>query len=383
MNILLVVPDTVMGGITSAAINFCNEMVNRGHGVTFLNMSVSDPPHGLDKRVRVERLHGVEAFWNITATQKQGLPWLLHKSLGFLKKLTIRSGCWYNLIFRKTKNRITFDLAIAFRQCAPCYFYVLKRINAKAKMGFVHGELTYMGDISSWQKYMSSFDKIAYVSDAVRKQFVSKYPDLDKNACTVYNMFSSQKIIEMSELPSDIKIDPQKKCIVTVARVDNNFKQIQWIVDICARLKVENVPCFHWYVVGGGPDYEDTVRLSIEKKVDDVLTFLGDQSNPFSIVKQADFTVLTSKSEAYPMTVIESFILKKPLIVSEFPAIGEMMEHGKHGLIAQQSVESLAQCVRQFLENQDGIYSTCANYLEQYLFSNDTPYHQLITALEK
>ena len=187
----------------------------------------------------------------------------------------------------------------------------------------------------------------------------------------------------MSELPSDIKIDPQKKCIVTVARVDNNFKQIQWIVDICARLKVENVPCFHWYVVGGGPDYEDTVRLSIEKKVDDVLTFLGDQSNPFSIVKQADFTVLTSKSEAYPMTVIESFILKKPLIVSEFPAIGEMMEHGKHGLIARQSVESLVQCVRQFLENQDGIYSTCANYLEQYLFSNDTPYHQLITALEK
>ena len=93
MNILLVVPDTVMGGITSAAINFCNEMVNRGHGVTFLNMSVSDPPHGLDKRVRVERLHGVEAFWNITATQKQGLPWLVHKSLGFLKKLTIRSGC--------------------------------------------------------------------------------------------------------------------------------------------------------------------------------------------------------------------------------------------------------------------------------------------------
>ena len=383
MKILLVVPDTAMGGITTAAVNFCNEMINRGHSVTFLDLSCGEIPNELDGNVAIERLHGREVLWNITSTQSRGLPWISHKVLGFIKKMTVRSGLWYKLIFQKAKNRIPYDVAIAFRQCAPCYCYVLNKTNAKLKMGFVHGELTYMGDISSWQKYMSAFDKIAYVSDAVRRQFISRYPYLEKNACTIYNMFSAKKIIEMSEMPNEIQLDKSKTSIVTVARIDNDFKQIHWIVDVCARLKTEDAPPFCWYIVGDGPDYEQTVRLSVEKKVDDVLNFLGRQDNPFNIEKQADFTVLASKSEAYPMTVIESFILRKPMIVTEFPAVYEMMENGKHGVIADQSVESLTECVRRFLNDQDGIYSTCANFLVQYTFSNDTPYHQLIAALEK
>lgn len=383
MNILLVVPDTSMGGITSAAVNFCNEMIKRGHSVTFLDMSCGEEPSELSGKVVVEHLYGEEVFWNITSKHGCGLPWILHKILGLIKKMTVRSGLWYKIIFRKAKNIIPYDVAIAFRQCAPCYFYVLKKTNAKLRMAFVHGELTYMGDISSWQKYMSAFDKVAYVSDAVRTQFISRYPYLEKNACTIYNMFSAENILKMSGMPCNISFDNEKTNIATVARIENEFKQIHWIVDVCARLKAENVPPFHWYVIGDGPDYEETIQLSIEKKVDDVLTFLGGQNNPFNIVKQANFTVSTSKSEAYGMAVVESLILKKPIIVAEYPAIYEIMENRKHGLIAHQSVESLTECILQFLNNDDEIFSLCSCYIAQCAFSNDVPYHQLLTALKQ
>ena len=63
-------------------------------------------------------------------------------ALGAMKKLTIRSGLWYKLIFSQFNKGECFDVAIAFRQCAPCYSFVLNKVNAKKKIGFVHSLLT-------------------------------------------------------------------------------------------------------------------------------------------------------------------------------------------------------------------------------------------------
>ena len=55
---------------------------------------------------------------------------------------------------------------------------------------------------------------------------------------------------------------------------------------------------------------------------------VGAMNNPYAVLKDADFSVLLSKSEAYPMTVIESFILGVPIVVSRFGSIEEMMLNG-------------------------------------------------------
>jgi len=39
MKILVVAPDTNVGGITTSAVNFCNELSKRGNDVYFLDMS--------------------------------------------------------------------------------------------------------------------------------------------------------------------------------------------------------------------------------------------------------------------------------------------------------------------------------------------------------
>ena len=163
---------------------------------------------------------------------------------------------------------------------------------------------------------MTSFDRVAYVSNAVREQFVAEYPELEKNACTIYNTFNVEQIQSLAAEDCDLTFDESKVNIVTVARIDNAFKQTQWIVEICERLKRETATPFHWYVIGDGPDFDATVALSKEREIDDVLTFVGNRKNPYAFVNQGDFTVLTSKSEAYPMVVIESFILKKPIVVA-------------------------------------------------------------------
>ncbi|MBR3685868.1 MAG: glycosyltransferase [Clostridia bacterium] len=386
MKIFISLSDTCVGGVTTAAVNLANELVSRGHKVFFLDMSRENAcADRLRDGVKLPALKGKSRLWNIgleNIKQARGLKKLGILALGFIKKLTIRSGLWYKLIFSKFNKGESFDVAIAFRQCAPCYSFVLNKVNAKRKMGFVHGELTYMGDISSWKKYMPSFDKIAYVSNAVREQFVAKYPELDKNACTVYNTFDVEQIKRLAEDECDLFFDESKVNIVTVARIDNAFKQTQWIVEICKRLKNETDTPFHWYVVGNGPDFDKTLALSKEQETDDVLTFVGNKNNPYTYIKQSDFTVLTSKSESYGLVVVESLILQRPVVVAEYPAVYEIIEDGKHGLIAKQNVDSISDCVCKMIDDRDGIRDKCEAYLAALMINNDTAYSQFLKAVE-
>ena len=200
MRILLTVTDTGMGGVTTAAVNFSNELASRGHEVVFLDMSgkhqVCDK---LDDSVKLGKLSGRSRYWQLGAgdlARASGIKKLFLAALGIAKKLTIRSGIWNRLIFKKYKEYGEFDVAIAYRQCAPCYSFVLNKVKAKKKLGFVHGEIAYMGDISSWQKYMKHFYKVCYVSEAVKEQFTAKYPEFERNASSVHNFFD----IEMRSL---------------------------------------------------------------------------------------------------------------------------------------------------------------------------------------
>jgi glycosyltransferase involved in cell wall biosynthesis len=149
-------------------------------------------------------------------------------------------------------------------------------------------------------------------------------------------------------------------------------------VDICEKLKEHIDTPFHWYVVGDGPDYDETVALAHEHGVEDVLTFVGEQENPYAIVKQSDFTVLTSKSEAYPMVVIESFVLGKPIVVAKYGSSFEMIQHGQNGLVAEQSVESLTESVERMIENRDGIRDKCKSFLRCHEIDNVVSYNQFI-----
>lgn len=387
MKILIAVPDTEVGGVNTAAINLSNELSSRGHTVYFLNMPGNNKCiDRLNENVNRVCFSGKSRLWNIgveSVRQARGLKKLGIIALGAIKKLTIRSGLWYKIIFSRFKDYGTFDVAVAFRQCAPCYSFVLNKVNAKRKMGFVHGELTYMGDISSWKKYMTRFDKIAYVSNAVKDQFVAKYPELEKNACTVYNMFNVDQIKNLAEDECDLVFDENNVNIVTVARIDNAFKQTQWIVEICKRLKNETDKPFHWYVVGDGPDMYETIALSKKRGTDDVLTFVGNKSNPYVYIKQSDFTVLTSRSESYGMVIVESFILGKPVVVAEYPALMEIMTDSEHGLIAKQNVDSMFGCVASMMGNHNDIRTRCERLLEEIEISNDLSYQQFLCAVSK
>ena len=375
MKILIVVPNMNLGGLTISAVNLANELHRRKDEVHFLDMSNKYPKETdekLDKDIPRHFLKGKAKYWNLTLEEVRnyrGIKKLLCFALGFFKKIAIRAGFWYKIIYSEFNECGEFDAAFAFRQCEHCYSYVLGFVPAKKKVGFVHGELTYMRDISTWKKYMTSFDAIAYVSDAVKNQFVSAYPDLSANAHTVYNTFDIEAIKKLAKEKPEIEFDKSKKNIVTVSRIDNLLKQIAWIPHICKNLKERTDIPFCWYIVGDGPGYDIVAKLIEETGTGDVLKLLGEKPNPYNLIAQADFTVLTSKTESYGLVVRESLILNKPVVVGKYPAIYEIVEENVDAIVSEQNIEDFTECVAKMLVN--------TLVIENYETNNDVAYEQI------
>lgn len=381
MNVLIVVPDLDMGGVTTAAINLANEMTRRGIDVTVLNMNYYKQfPTGCSEKVSFLSLEGVAKYWGVSSeiirNEKNIIKKLFLCCVGIVKKMSSRKKTWLKNVFGHVKSTQNYDVALAYKQCSPCYYYTLYCVQAKKKIGFVHGDIGFMGDVSMWVKYMYEFEKVAYVSNAVRKGFVERYPQLEKNAKTTYNLVNSNLINSYAQGKSDITFDGNVINIVTVSRVDNWIKGCNRIPRLCHKIKETHGNCFHWYVVGDGPDYDTCVKMAEELEVLDVLTFVGSTENPYSILREADFSVLPTKGEAFGLVVVESLVLGIPVIASYYPALTEILENEVTGLIAGQDVEDLYEKIIQLLDvpsKLERLKNNCSNY--QY--DNNKAYEQL------
>ncbi len=380
MKILLAVTDSGVGGITTAAVNMCNELVRRGHDVYFLDMSAGNMcADRLHPDVTLGSLSGRSVYWNLTksvAKGQKGIKRLGMNLLGFIKKITIRLGLWNKIIFKRYTEFGRFDVAIAYRQCAPCYSFVLNCVDAPIKLAFVHGELGYMGDISSWLRYMPRFHKVCYVSEAVKDEFVRAYPRLGENAATVYNILDDEQI-RRDMLSDDDLYDRNDFNIVTVSRVRFYSKRMEWIPEIYSRMRLASEGV-KWHIIGSG-EHEAALEELIRKHgLEDRIILHGAQENPYKYMSQADLLVLVSKSEAYGLVVVESLICGIPVVSTEYPALKEILLP-EYGISVDSSVEAVAREIDGLIENTER-YSALRRNCSQYKYSAEQAYSQFIEA---
>lgn len=380
--ILVVVPDLDLGGVTTSVINFCNELTKRGNEIELLNMNYEEQTiWGLSDKVKIKKLERKAKYWGLGRKQisqeKKKIRKLLLYILGGIKRLTNKKQIWMKLVWNNIKFEKKYDIAIAFKQCSPCYYFVLKCIDAERKMGFIHGSLGKMGDISTWSRYFREFDYITCVSNAVRKEFEKEYPQYREKFKTVYNMIDSKTILKKSEEKNPFVLEKDICNIITVTRMEEFNKKVSRIPEICLCLKNNNIDRFHWYVVGDGPDLGTVVEYTKQLGCEEFLTYCGALTNPYSLFSECDFSVLTSESEAYGMVVMESLILGKPVIASRYPALQEILNDGENGFIVEQSVADLGEKVSKLITNQDNIRAIMESNIKKTEYNNELAYSQI------
>lgn len=372
MKICIVLNGLEQGGVTSSALNFSEEMVKQGHSVDLVDMC--NGKRIKSKSVRVVYIPKFQALWRLNKDTIRDYKYALRPFLlvlAIVKKITNKQGRWLSLILSNYHLSGYYDVAFAYRQCAPCYYFALHCVNADKKIAMIHGDINYMGDISSWSCMLTMFNCVACVSDAVTDGFKERFPEIKDKFYTLYNMFDIANIIDKAKQDCQFSVDLNLINIVTVARHENNHKRVNRIAEVCALLKSKGVIGIHWYAIGSGPDFDSNVAKAKVLGVDDMITYCGSMSNPFSLMSKCDFMVLTSITESFGMVVIEGRILGLPAVVAKFPSLSEILEEGVEGLVAQQSVEDIADCVIEMINNQGQKLNAMRQYILKHPYSND------------
>ena len=369
--VLVVVPDSGMGGITSSAVNFVGEISKNGYDVDVLVMDGTKLPS--DCAFKYINLKGLSSYWklgmdSIRSANALLIPFLL--MLALLKKFLIRCSLWYPFVF--AHYRISgYDIALGYRQGEACYYFLKKCVGARRKVALIHGNYRYMGETGTWDYLLRDFDYVACVSKAISLDFKEAFPSISNKFVTLYNMFDIDGIQKKANEVCGIKVDDTKRNIISVARHENTHKKLNRIPEAVNLLVKDGYTNFHWYVVGGGPDMEYNISLADSLKVSDYITFCGAMSNPFPLQKQCDFSVLTSLTEAYSMSVIESLIREKPIIVMRYPGIEEAVSDGVNGLIAEQTVESLVSKIELLVEDNRLLSELSDNTIQQHVSNEE------------
>ena len=112
---------------------------------------------------------------------------------------------------------------------------------------------------------------------------------------------------------------------------------------------------FTFILAGSGdPDYENEVKsLTISNNIEDKTIFTGFVKGEFKdlLMQGADIFVLTSHSENFGISVLESLGAGVPVIVTPGVALSDIVEKQHLGYVTELNVEAISITLQQFLDN--------------------------------
>lgn len=153
-------------------------------------------------------------------------------------------------------------------------------------------------------------DQCILVSKAMQQDLSIYSPNT--NSTVINNPFDLNKIEELSNMKSfetDFVFSKHKKYLICAGRFikiknfDVVIKSLNFLEDT-----VELI------LLGDGEEKESLMKLSYELGLRDRVHFLGNIKNPFQLIKKADILILSSKTEGFPMVLIEAMVCEVPII---------------------------------------------------------------------
>jgi glycosyltransferase involved in cell wall biosynthesis len=193
--------------------------------------------------------------------------------------------------------------------------------------------------------------KVIGVSKAITNELINDFNF--KNVQTIYNP------TEVLDKSLENKSINKTSYILFYGRIDDAVKNISLLIEGYTKsiLPSKNIKL---KIMGDGSDVdlvkEKIKRFNLESQIE-VLNF---KKNPFSIVKEAICTVLTSRYEGFPRVLLESLNVGTPVIaVNCNSGPKELIIDGYNGLLVENhNPELLAGAMNTFIIDKE-LYSYC------------------------
>lgn len=202
------------------------------------------------------------------------------------------------------------------------------------------------------QQCYDSFDKIVSVSADVQTAFMNLFLLNDKGV-VLYNTNQSDYILQAAEKPVPdnlFKKDEIKLCAMGSLIPVKGFDRL---ISIHRRLRAEGYPV-HTYILGEGSEKEKLASQIAESKVNDSVTLLGYQANPYCYMRHCDLFVCSSFSEGFSTATTEALILGVPVITTQVSGMRELLgQDCEYGVVTENNEVALYQGLRTLIQSPE------------------------------
>lgn len=244
-----------------------------------------------------------------------------------------------------------YDVAISYMHGVPNYI-VIDKCKAKKKYVYVHHEYEKMNDDWNYDRqYFSKADEVITVSDKCVTSILNAHPMLKGKVVAIENIHSSELIEKLAQSgeAEEFLVDSSTTKILSIGRL-TEVKRFDRAIEAAKILKSEGRH-FLWVLIGVG-ELEATLKEKVrEFGLDSYFLFVGQKSNPYVYINAADIFVQTSDNEGKSMVIDEAKILKKPIVVTNYMTVRDVIEHRKNGMIAEFSPESVAEQIQTLIDD--------------------------------
>lgn len=369
-NILFVVDNLKMGGVTKVLINMLKSLDNSDYNIDLLVLHYyKDMLIDLPDNIKI--IKGSKYFHIVDQNLKS---LLVNKDIkNIFRKCCFSFNIKTNIIKRKIKKdrlkniKKQYDVEIAFGDGFP-YLYTSYG-NSIKKIVWMHSDVAVRDYSARYYKNiknaLSKMDLCIAVSDKVATSYKNRY-----NIATVEvipNIIDDYEIIKKSKLAPEVSFDKNQLNFISVGRLDYS-KNYLMLLNVAKHL-IDDGYKFKVYIVGDGEENVTLQKAIINLKMEKHFILLGRKDNPYPYVKNSDLFLLSSRYEGLPTVIIEALILHIPCISTEVAGIYEILNNS-FGVITKNTENDFYLNLKHLLDNPQKIIEMKEN-LSNYKYNND------------
>ena len=109
---------------------------------------------------------------------------------------------------------------------------------------------------------------------------------------------------------------------------------------------------FRWFVLGEGHLREDLLKQIQEAGLCDSFRLLGTRENPYPYIRHCTLLVQPSRYEGKSVVLDEAKILGTPIVATAYPTVGDQIQEGTEGLIAEMNPQGIAREIARMLRDK-------------------------------
>lgn len=370
--ILFVVDERKMGGVSIVLKNIFNAFSH----INFDLLVLHDNGEELSNIKNVNMIFGTK-FFDVCDIRMNDIL----KSLNLIKILKkayliflLKTGLIKNKIIKERKKILNkhYDLEICFKDGIGTYFTAYA--DSDYKVRWMHADYSNNDPgrkyKKSYTKALDKYDKFIAICDSIGKKFNNKYHKEDKTE-VIYNIIDTEK----SKIDKIIDKENYELELCSVGRL-HKIKGYDRVIEAINKLNKEGLFDNKVYkIVGDGEEKNNLLALIKKYNLEDKVLLLGSDNKPWNLVQNADIFIMSSHSEAFPTTIIESLINHIPILSVEYSSVHEVLNE-KNSIILNNSDESLYLGLKNVIENPKKI-SELKNNVLSYNYDNSDSIEKL------